>query len=1073
MPVREADVVIIGGGIGGAYAAAELCSQGLRVVLFEKCAKPGGRLLSDTDTDPGTHNKDELGGMRIFPSVQPRVAELVRRAGCTLVPVPLSDEGNLFYAGGRHQRKNAVGFNGRTPGELIQMVLAAYHTVLGTQPGAAFHCPVLRSMTVRNFLLTFGAELVPPVSPDEVSHWETYSGYNLYGDDVTAACFVDSEALYGPQLSDDQRYVREGYQQVAVRLLARSGCEVCTATEADAVRPIPGGGLLVTTRGRHAGEWRAAHVVIATGGADAHAVAAKSPVSAERREAMGSAVRQVPLFKCFLQFDTPAWWRAMGLRCGKSTTDLDIRQLHYYDDEDLLVYCGGPYAERWNERFVRDPSQALREVYRQVCELHQGAYVAPPEPQWGKCIWKFWAGGSHKWRLGADVPALVPLIADGCRDGSSVHVCGDAFSTKQGWVDGVIESVDLVVGAIGASRFGPPQGVAPRCTVELAHPGNNIRVELPGTPEGWDELLAHARRAGAAPESWAIVYRPADDAGEIILTSAEKFTAAVAISGGGILRLHTVPLHVLPQHPAPAPPQTPSAPPAPPAPEAGGELRRQLRAVFQRHRITADVDSIVATAAALGLSNEVVITDQCARRGIPRRDWDEAAAGGQPAPPAGTPVVPPPAPQAPGAPRPPLQGGECQSRCGFTVTGVAPRHCCHLCRKRAGAHGPRCARKPLAAGAAPPPRRPAQQAPGRQGSDDELSPVAECEQGGWGGSDSDEEYVSVRRPQPLKDPAGALAAAAEEKVPPVWELQPMAAAPLAKWAVHVLFQVGNAAHDVRNALRFWSALVGDGPKAAAEVQSALFRADKDAGRVEGNCRAFAGAVRTRGVSGFVNAGTRRFLPYIGNMLHSIWGNLSALEASAAAGVQRAAVERLVLRCGKYITALTAAAKSAEVDPAVPIREDEIDFGRWSRAERTLAQSMQGQRGVLGHEELTGLGRLCCNSAHEMQNLTVLRPGMYGTPAHALLQKVDNVAGQCENASRAIMVLSHHDHGRARRRVQERAAFLSSAAAEMRGLVTAAAASPQGGSSVPVAACEQSLRRLAALSSCIQSRALPA
>eukprot|EP01065_Artemidia_motanka_P024380 TRINITY_DN2903_c0_g1_i2.p1 TRINITY_DN2903_c0_g1~~TRINITY_DN2903_c0_g1_i2.p1 ORF type:complete len:1065 (+),score=399.67 TRINITY_DN2903_c0_g1_i2:89-3196(+) len=1029
---RSTDVLIVGAGIGGAYAAAELRQQGLKVTVIEKCSRVGGRLLSDEESDPGTHNKDELGAMRIFPSRQPRVQQLVESVGCTLIPVPLSDSGNLFYRGGRHFKKSEVTCNGRNPAELSKLCVASYRAQTGAADGCAYFCPVLRHMTVREFLLEYGKGLSPPVDADEVDLWCTFSGYDLYGDNVSAANFVDSEGLYGAALSSDQRYVKEGYQAVADRLLRQSGCELFLSTEVEAVQKTAGG-LLVTARGKHAASWLARHVIIATAAADGAAVAARAPVSAARREAMASAVQQVPLFKCFVQFGAP-WWRELGLTCGKSTTDLDIRQLHYYDSEDLLVYCSGVYADRWNDRFVRDPAAAKREVFRQVTELHDGVYAAPPAPQWDKTIWKYWYGGSHKWKIGVDVTELLPLIADGGMDGSNVHVCGDAFSTKQGWVDGVLETVDIALRSISNTSYVmPPQQVI---EAKISHLGGVHVVHPPVDPSAGFECLATFLQTCGEGADWVLVHRPAGG-GEVIVSSAERY-AAVATAGDTLL-LHTEPRQR----------QTPSSPAAPPAPPAS-TLHQRLSAGFAKHGLPAHkIPDILATAAAVGLDEDAVIADQCARNHVVyvAADWVPAPPVATAAPSADPsfPAVPPavaPAPAkvavaaspqspSPAIPTEPPQRGElpCKFGCGYAVTwGQKFDFCCHACNATSGRHhGPRCDRREA--------RDPSQP--------DEIDAPCEDMRGGWGGSDSEDEYEPAKEAQ--RQAQGMLPARSPA---PLWTVLPVVKfptyTPLTQWAVRVLFQTGNAAHEVRNALRFWGCLVGPG--------SAW-----DATRV---------ALRTRGRPALMRA---RLLPKICDLLEGMWTYLSVLEVSPAAAPQRAAVEGLVTRCGRYVRALGNAVRTGgEPDESVFAGQEIIDFSYWTASQQYLAKSMVQGGGVdPSREQIAGAARLACNCAHELQNSAVANRELTGE-SQALLNKVDNIAGKCENAARAAMCLSHLDRGAALMRLKKRAGYLFTAADEMQQMVEKAAAGP-GGAGVPIHNCLAACTRLRLISLALITR----
>jgi hypothetical protein len=69
-----ADVVIVGAGVAGLYAALRLLERGVTVLLLERAPRLGGRIL--TETQHG--HVLEYGPMRFEPDLQPRFASLVR-----------------------------------------------------------------------------------------------------------------------------------------------------------------------------------------------------------------------------------------------------------------------------------------------------------------------------------------------------------------------------------------------------------------------------------------------------------------------------------------------------------------------------------------------------------------------------------------------------------------------------------------------------------------------------------------------------------------------------------------------------------------------------------------------------------------------------------------------------------------------------------------------------------------------------------------------------------------------------------------------------------------------------------
>jgi lysine 2-monooxygenase len=93
------DIMIIGGGVSGTYMAYRLSKlhPNKRIVLIEKTDIIGGRLNSNY---VGKNTYDiacELGGMRFFPIIHPKINNLVKELGLNKVVVPYVHPNNIFY----------------------------------------------------------------------------------------------------------------------------------------------------------------------------------------------------------------------------------------------------------------------------------------------------------------------------------------------------------------------------------------------------------------------------------------------------------------------------------------------------------------------------------------------------------------------------------------------------------------------------------------------------------------------------------------------------------------------------------------------------------------------------------------------------------------------------------------------------------------------------------------------------------------------------------------------------------------------------------------------------------------
>lgn len=184
------------------------------------------------------------------------------------------------------------------------------------------------------------------------------------------------------------------------------------------------------------------------------------------KEAM-DAVAPVPCCKIFLAFDKP-WWETLDFGPGKvdakslakSHTDLPMQQCYYLGQDQLTgralmkaAFCDGGSAHYWLPLFrsrVQDclssplPRPAIQEICRQLSESHS---ISVPEPC--QSLFVDWTsspfgGGWHLWQPGWNSYKIIQKL---CRPSThhDIHVCGEAFSAYQAWVEGALSSAEYLL----------------------------------------------------------------------------------------------------------------------------------------------------------------------------------------------------------------------------------------------------------------------------------------------------------------------------------------------------------------------------------------------------------------------------------------------------------------------------------------------------------------------------------------------------------------------------------------------------------------------------------------------------
>ena len=186
-------------------------------------------------------------------------------------------------------------------------------------------------------------------------------------------------------------------------------------------------------------------------------------------------------FKIFLAYPYP-WWRVLGLQAGRSITDMPLRQTFYFQTEgeqpgadkknnnSLMMVSyndlgsvpfwkaleeGDPFPVGRNPFASPSPSgpdtgfpitrQMVEAAQAQVREVHGLDFVPRPYA----AAYHDWSddpygGGWHAWKAGFRFWEIMPRIRKPVAD-ENVFICGEAYSINQGWVEGALQTAELML----------------------------------------------------------------------------------------------------------------------------------------------------------------------------------------------------------------------------------------------------------------------------------------------------------------------------------------------------------------------------------------------------------------------------------------------------------------------------------------------------------------------------------------------------------------------------------------------------------------------------------------------------
>lgn len=199
--------------------------------------------------------------------------------------------------------------------------------------------------------------------------------------------------------------------------------------------------------------------------------------SSDQFLSLGSIIPR-PASNLFLGYDRP-WWEDLGLRAGRSVTDLPLRQVYYWGVEGdqtgadpanrnallLASYNDISDVEFWNElqphpnrlapvaetrpprpMDAAAPGALVDEAQRQLRELHEPD-TRIPDPTvayFQDWVQDPYGAAYHFWQVGAKSWEVMPRMRHPLPD-ANLYICGSAWSTGQGWVYGALTQAELML----------------------------------------------------------------------------------------------------------------------------------------------------------------------------------------------------------------------------------------------------------------------------------------------------------------------------------------------------------------------------------------------------------------------------------------------------------------------------------------------------------------------------------------------------------------------------------------------------------------------------------------------------
>ena len=184
-----------------------------------------------------------------------------------------------------------------------------------------------------------------------------------------------------------------------------------------------------------------------------------------------------PLLKCFFIMDQP-WWED-NRPLNRYASSIPTRELKYDKSKDktkgmVMVYTDRPANQFWADYLIGEDKQRLSEQhnaqvwwngtnrndrlwkrfvqYARDYEHHDftnDRLLACGMRDWGKDPY---GAAAHSWRPGAKswetIDFLKAVSLNGNAENKNIHICGEAYSDYQGFIEGSLRSAKEVIDVI-------------------------------------------------------------------------------------------------------------------------------------------------------------------------------------------------------------------------------------------------------------------------------------------------------------------------------------------------------------------------------------------------------------------------------------------------------------------------------------------------------------------------------------------------------------------------------------------------------------------------------------------------
>ena len=159
-----------------------------------------------------------------------------------------------------------------------------------------------------------------------------------------------------------------------------------------------------------------------------------------------NSVQNEPLYRIYARYPLDkkthkVWFDGIG----KMSTNLPIKYVipvNYEKGVIMISYTDSKFANYW----IKQVSEGTFEdtLNKQLKQLFPDIDI--PKAKWYKhCLW---ISGAGYWKKGYDKKIIMPQMIEALGQHKNLYICGENYSSHQAWVEGALETSDMVLDKI-------------------------------------------------------------------------------------------------------------------------------------------------------------------------------------------------------------------------------------------------------------------------------------------------------------------------------------------------------------------------------------------------------------------------------------------------------------------------------------------------------------------------------------------------------------------------------------------------------------------------------------------------